>query len=89
MNERQLKVGLNVATSAIATEHFFSFLLSSPASSAKFLTPQEVRFYFALATVVSVGFSALMSAILENPYGIYTALGIAALGLYAYMPALG
>jgi len=89
MNARDLKIGLNIATSAIATEHFFSFLLSSPATSVKFLAPETVRFYFALAAATSLGFGAVMSAILDNLYGIYTALAIIALALYAYAPALG
>ena len=45
---------LAVATSAIATEHFFTAFLSSPKASEHFFKPEEVREMFIWASIVSV-----------------------------------
>ena len=85
---KALKVGLNVACSALATEHFFTAFLSSPKASKQFLNPDDVREMFVLATVVSLGFSVVMSFILKNPYGLLSSLVFVGVFYYAYREAM-
>jgi len=87
-NVKTLKVGLNVAVSTLATEHFFTAFLSSPKACKQFLNPDDVREMFVLATVVSLGFSVVMSFILKNPYGLLSSLVFVAVFYYAYREAM-
>jgi hypothetical protein len=85
---KSLKVGLSVAVSSLATEHFFTAFLSSPKASKQFLNSDDVREMFFLASVVSLGFSVVMSFILKNPYGLLSCLVFVGVFYYAYREAM-
>jgi len=87
-NVKTLKVGLNVAVSTLATEHFFTAFLSSPKASKQFLNADDVKQMFLYATVVSIGFSVVMSWILHNPYGLLSCLIFVAVFYFAYREAM-
>jgi hypothetical protein len=83
-----IEEALNVGISALATEHFFTAFLSSPKASEQFIDPEDVKEMFLMATVVSLGFSAVMSVFLKNPYGIVSALAFIGVFYLAYRPAM-
>lgn len=84
-----LKTALNIAVSAIATEHFFTAFLSSPKASEHFFKPEEVREMFKLASLVSICFSVVLAIILKNVWGIVACVCLILIFAYAYRRSLG
>lgn len=84
----RVEAGLNVGLSALATEHFFTAFLSSPKASEQFLKPEDVREMFLWATAVSVGFAVIMSLILQNAYGLLSALALTFIFYLAYQKSM-
>jgi hypothetical protein len=84
----QVETALNVGLNALATEHFFTAFLSSPKASEQFLKPEDVKEMFMWAAAVSLGFAAVMSLILKNPYGIFTTLALMFVFYLAYSKAM-
>lgn len=84
----RLEAALNIGLSTLATEHFFTAFLSSPKASEQFLKPEDVREMFIWSTVVSLGFAAIMSFVLQNPYGIVSAIALTFVFYLAYRKAM-
>jgi len=84
-----IEKALNVGISTLATEHLFTTFLSSPKASEKFLDPKEVREMFLYATIVSLGFSTVMSLILKNVWGVVSSLVLIGIFYIAYRKAMG
>jgi fatty acid desaturase len=80
---------LAVATSAIATEHFFTAFLSSPKASEHFFKPEEVREMFTWASIVSVCFAFVIALMLKSPWGFLTTLILIMIFYLAYKKAMG
>ncbi len=88
-DSKGMLIALNIGLSAIATDHFFSALMSSPKSSEHFLKPEEVRQMFEIAAISSVVFAIVMSYLLENPWGLVTTLLMLLEFTWAYWTAMG
>jgi hypothetical protein len=84
----RVEAALNVGLSTLATEHFFTAFLSSPKASEQFLKPEDVRQMFMWATAVSLGFAAIMSVVLQNAYGVLSALALTFIFYLAYSKAM-
>ena len=84
----RVEAALNIGLSTLATEHFFTAFLSSPKACEQFLKPEDVREMFIWSTVVSLGFAAIMSFVLQNPYGILFALALTFIFYLAYSKAM-
>lgn len=72
-----LKEGLSVGVTAIASEHWFSSLLSSPITSSRFFKWEEILPYLLLASGISIGFGCVMDYLTGAKCGKWTGLGIA------------
>lgn len=75
------------------TEHLFTFTESSLPTTKRFFSKDEeakkdVRKAYWIATILSLGFSAILSILLKNPFGILTALIMSAIFIYLYERAL-
>ena len=88
---------LGITTSAVATEHFFTFSLSSLPTTKKFFgkgsdaTPQDVadvRKSVLIATVLSLGTSAVISVLVGKPAPLLVSIGMSALFTVLYERAL-
>lgn len=84
---------LNVGLSIIATEHFFTFTLSSLPTTKQFFKTEEqkhdVRRAYFIAGALSLGTSALLSYLLKDPSGFIVTCVLVVFFIWLYERALG
>ena len=93
MREASLVAALGIAASAIATEHFFTFSLSSLPTTKKFFSDteegkKEVRDAYMIATGLSVGLALLICYYLKSIVPLLVTLVLAVIFIYLYERAL-
>ena len=93
MKEANLVAALGIMASAVATEHFFTFSLSSLPTTKKFFSGSEegkteVRHAYTIATVLSLGLSLLIAYYLRSAIPIVVTIVLACIFIYLYERAL-
>ena len=90
----RLKTVLGLATSVISTEHFFSVSLSAMPTTRRFFgdgnakDKADVEKSLNIATLLSLGSSALISAYLRKPEGFIASAGLSAYLYWQYQRIL-
>lgn len=82
-----------IATSAISTEHFFTFSLSSLPSTKRFFADseegrKETRHAYIIATILSVGLAIVISYFMKNSLPLYVTLALSGVFIFLYERAL-
>jgi len=90
---RKIITGLNIGISAIMTEHFFTFTLSSLPTTKEFFSDSEekkrdVRRSYTIATILSIFFSTILSYMLKNYWGLLVSVLLCAIFIWLYERAL-
>jgi len=92
MNPGNLTAALGIASSAIATEHFFTFALSSLPTTKKFFQDEEgkteVRHAYMIATALSLGLALLISYYLKSLVPVVVTVVLAVIFIWLYERAL-
>jgi hypothetical protein len=84
---------LGLATAALATEHFFTFSLSSLPSTKQFFsdTPehkQDVRTAYMIAAGLSLSMAIIIAVMLKDPTAVITTVVLSAIFIFLYEKAL-
>lgn len=92
--QANLTAALGIAASAIATEHFFTFALSSLPTTKRFFADteegkQEVRHAYMIATALSLALALLVAYYLKSFLPIIVTVVLAAIFIFLYERALG
>jgi hypothetical protein len=93
MNQGSLTTALGIAASAIATEHFFTFSLSSLPTTKEFFSgteegKAEVRHAYIIATILSIGLALLICYYLKSVIPLVVTLTLAGIFIFLYERAL-
>lgn len=88
--EPHIVTGLNVAVNALFSDYVFSTFLSSPLTVETLYkeSKDKVFKYLTLASLASIGFSIVTSALFANIWGLITALVMVAIIDAVYLNAL-
>jgi len=93
MKEASLTAALGIAASAIATEHFFTFALSSLPTTKRFFGDteegkQEVRHAYMIATGLSIALALLIAYYLKSALPVVITIILAIIFIVLYERAL-
>lgn len=90
---KALVAALGIASSAIATEHFFTFSLSSLPTTKKFFQDEEgkeeVRHAYMIATALSIGLSLIIAYYLQSVVPVVVTIVLSIIFIWLYERALG
>lgn len=87
-----IQTAAGLGMSLIASEHFYSTLLSSPWTTAKFAETEEdkaeIRRLYMIATVMSLVTATLIAAILKQAWPVIATVVLCGVYIYIYERAL-
>ena len=93
MSDKGLVAALGIASAAIATEHFFTFALSSLPTTKRFFSEDEegkteVRHSYMIATGLSFALSLLIAYYLESAIPVFVTIALSIIFIWLYERAL-
>ena len=93
MNAADLTAALGLIGSAVGTEHFFTFSLSSLPTTKKFFSQDEegkaeVRHAYMIAAGLSLGLALLIAYYLDSAIPILVTIGLSIIFIFLYERAL-
>ena len=93
MNSADLVSALGIIGSALGTEHFFTFSLSSLPTTKRFFAEDEegkteVRHSYMIATALSLGLALLIGYYLDSALPVLITVTLSAIFIFLYERAL-